>query len=113
VVEPILPAGAPPRDRRPLLGYGMVLLASTLFAVNGTVSKVILDAGLPSSRLAQIRSTGALLGLGLVLALTNPSRLRLRARELQTLVLFGVCGLAFVQWFSMCGVGSGSRSPSR
>jgi drug/metabolite transporter (DMT)-like permease len=99
VVEPILPAGAPPRDRRPLLGYGMVLLASTLFAVNGTVSKVILDAGLPSSRLAQIRSTGALIGLGLVLGLTNPAALRLRRRELPTLVLFGVFGLAFVQWF--------------
>jgi drug/metabolite transporter (DMT)-like permease len=99
VVEPILPAGAPPRDRRPLLGYGMVLLAATLFAVNGTVSKVILDAGLPSSRLAQIRSTGALVGFGLVLALTSPARLRLRARELPILVLFGVFGLAFVQWF--------------
>jgi drug/metabolite transporter (DMT)-like permease len=99
VVEPILPAGAPPRDRRPLLGYGMVLLAATLFAVNGTVSKVILDAGLPSSRLAQIRSTGALVGLALVLALTTPARLRLRARELPILVVFGVFGLAFVQWF--------------
>ena len=99
MVEPILPAGAPPRDRRPVLGYGMVLLAATLFAVNGTVSKVILDAGLPSSRLAEIRSTGALVGLGLVLALTSPARLRLRARELPTLVLFGVFGLAFVQWF--------------
>ena len=74
MVEPILPAGAPPRDRRPFLGYGMVLLAATLFAVNGTVSKVILDAGLPSSRLAEIRSTGALVGLGLVLALTSPAR---------------------------------------
>ena len=99
MVEPILPAGAPPRDRRPLLGYGMVLLAATLFAVNGTVSKVILDAGLPSSRLAQIRSTGAVLGFGLVLALTSPARLRLHARELPILVLFGVFGLAFVQWF--------------
>ena len=37
MVEPILPAGARQRDRRPLLGYGMIFLASTLFAVNGTV----------------------------------------------------------------------------
>jgi hypothetical protein len=29
-------------QRRPALGYAMVAIAATLFAVNGTVSKVIL-----------------------------------------------------------------------
>jgi drug/metabolite transporter (DMT)-like permease len=99
VVEPILPAGARPRDRRPLLGYGMVFLASTLFAINGAVSKVIQDAGLSSARLTQVRSTGAFLGFALVLAATNRRALRLGAREVPLLVFFGVCGLAFVQWF--------------
>jgi drug/metabolite transporter (DMT)-like permease len=99
VVEPILPAGARPRDRRPLLGYGMIFLASTLFAINGTVSKVIQDAGLSSARLTEVRSTGAFAGFALVLAATNRRALRLRAREIPLLVLFGVCGLAFVQWF--------------
>jgi drug/metabolite transporter (DMT)-like permease len=99
VVEPILPAGARPRDRRPLLGYGMIFLASTLFAINGTVSKVIQDAGLSAARLTQVRSTGAFAGFALVLALTNRRALRLRAREVPLLVVFGVCGLAFVQWF--------------
>ena len=99
MVEPILPAGARPRDRRPLLGYGMVFLASTLFAINGTVSKVIQDAGLSSARLTQVRSTGAFVGFALVLALTNRRTFRLRAREVPLLVVFGVCGLAFVQWF--------------
>src|SRR5947208_4404246 len=77
----------------------MIFLASTLFAINGTVSKVIQDAGLSSARLTQVRSTGAFAGLALVLALTNRRALRLRAREIPLLVLFGVCGLAFVQWF--------------
>jgi drug/metabolite transporter (DMT)-like permease len=99
VVEPILPAGARQRDRRPLLGYGMIFLASTLFGINGTVSKVIQDAGLSSARLTEVRSTGAFAGFGLVLAVTNRRALRLRAREIPLLVLFGVCGLAFVQWF--------------
>ncbi|HZC29614.1 MAG TPA: EamA family transporter [Gaiellaceae bacterium] len=99
MVEPILPAGARQRGRRPLLGYGMIFLASTLFAINGTVSKVIQDAGLSSARLTEVRSTGAFAGLALVLALTNRQALRLRAREIPLLVLFGVCGLAFVQWF--------------
>src|SRR2546421_11859259 len=99
MVEPILPAGAPPRDRRPLLGYGMVFLASTLFAVNGAVSKVIQEAGLSSARLTQVRSTGAFVGFALILLLTNRRTLRLRAREVPLLVVFGICGLAFVQWF--------------
>ena len=99
MVEPILPAGARPRDRRPLLGYGMIFLASTLFAINGAVSKVIQDAGLSSARLTQVRSTGAFLGFALVLAATNRRALRLQVREVPLLVFFGVCGLAFVQWF--------------
>src|SRR2546423_15427822 len=77
----------------------MVILASTLVAVNGAVSKVIQEAGLSSSRLAQVRSTGAFVGFALILLLTNRRTLRLRAREVPLLVVFGVCGLAFVQWF--------------
>src|SRR5919204_4266327 len=77
----------------------MIFLASTLFAINGTVSKVIQDAGLSSARLTQVRSTGAFAGFALVLGATNRRALRLRAREIPLLVLFGVCGLAFVQWF--------------
>jgi drug/metabolite transporter (DMT)-like permease len=46
-----------------------------------------------------VRSTGAFAGFTLVLVLTNRKALRLSAREIPLLVLFGVCGLAFVQWF--------------
>lgn len=77
----------------------MAATAATLWAVNGTVSKVILATGLSSLRLTQVRSTGAAVGLVLVLAATAPERLRVRARELPYLAVFGICGLAFVQWF--------------
>ncbi len=85
--------------RRPLLGYAMVWAAATLFAVNGTVSKIVLTSGVSSLRLAQLRSTGALVGLALVAALLTRARLRLTRRELPSLVLFGIAGLAFVQLF--------------
>ena len=84
---------------RPLLGYAMVLAASTLFGFNGTVSKVILASGVSSLRLSQVRTTGALAGLVLVLLVTAPERLRVRRRELPFLAVFGIGGLAFVQWF--------------
>ena len=96
--EAPLPVEPAPR-RRPRLGYVMAATAATLWAVNGTVSKVILGSGLSSLRLAQIRSAGALVGLLLVLVLTTPQRLRVRSSELPFLALFGICGLAFVQWF--------------
>jgi len=105
VVEPLLPSGeeAPP-EPHPLLGYAMVLTAATLWAVNGTVSKIILDTGVSSPRLTEVRSTGAFLGLAAAVALLNPRSLRISRRELPLLAVFGVCGLAFVQWFYFAAI---------
>jgi len=99
VVEPVLPAPAAPTDRRALRGYLMVSAAAILFAVNGTVSKVILASGLSSPRLAQVRSTGAFAVLLLAIALARPHLLRVTRRELAFLAVFGVVGLASVQVF--------------
>jgi drug/metabolite transporter (DMT)-like permease len=46
-----------------------------------------------------VRTTGALIGFVLVLLVIAPSRLKVRRSELPFLAAFGVCGLAFVQWF--------------
>jgi drug/metabolite transporter (DMT)-like permease len=99
VAEPVILPVAARSDRRPLLGYAMVLAAATLWAVNGTVSKVILTSGLSSLELAEVRSTGAFVLLALALAAARPRSLRLRAREVPYFVLFGAGGLALVQWF--------------
>jgi drug/metabolite transporter (DMT)-like permease len=81
-----------------VLGYAMVWTAALLFAVNGTVSKVILESGVSTTRLVQARTTGALVVLGVVLALLAPRSLRVTRRELPFLILFGALGVAFVQW---------------
>ena len=100
MVEPVLPADdTPPRAPHPLLGYGMVLTAATLWAVNGVVSKAILEEGVSALRLSEVRSTGAFVGLVLLLLLVAPSRLRVAPAELPVLAVFGIAGLAFVQWF--------------
>jgi drug/metabolite transporter (DMT)-like permease len=105
VVEPLLPSGEePPPEPHPLLGYAMVLTAATLWAVNGTVSKIILETGISSLRLTEVRSTGAFLGLAVALALLNPRSLRVSRRELPLLAVFGICGLAFVQWFYFAAI---------
>jgi drug/metabolite transporter (DMT)-like permease len=98
VSEAPLPV-APAAHRRVRLGYVMAASAATLWAVNGTVSKVILSSGVSSIRLTEVRSTGAFVGLLLVLLARDPSRLRVRRSDLPFLAVFGICGLAFVQWF--------------
>jgi drug/metabolite transporter (DMT)-like permease len=77
----------------------MAASAATLWGVNGTVSKVILGSGISSVRLLEVRSLGAALGFALVLLVVAPGRLRATRRELPFLAVFGICGLAFVQWF--------------
>jgi len=99
VAEPLIVPVAKRREPRPVLGYAMVMTAATLWAVNGTVSKVILTTGLSSLRLAEVRSTGAFVLLALALAATRPETLRIRRRELPYFIVFGVGGLALVQWF--------------
>ena len=89
---------------RPALGYSMVAVAAALFAVNGTVSKVILGSGINSQQLTEVRCAGALIGLTLIAAATRPSSLRIRRNELLLLVALGVVG-----WRSCSGPTS-SRS---
>ncbi len=86
------------RERRPLVGYAMVTAAALLFALNGTVSKVVLSSGLSSLELTQVRAAGAFIGFALGLALVNRASLRVRPRELAYLAAFGVAGVAMVQW---------------
>ena len=99
MTEPLLRDPHAQRDRRPARGYLMITAAAVLFAVNGTVSKVILANGVSAPRLAEVRSTGAFVVLAVALLIIRPRALRIGRRELTFLALFGVGGLAAVQLF--------------
>jgi drug/metabolite transporter (DMT)-like permease len=99
VDAPYIPAESVRADRRPGLGYGMALASGALFAVNGTVAKVVLESGLSSLRLTQTRCLGAFLALALIVLATRPRSLRATRRDLAFLALFGVLGVALVQLF--------------
>ena len=98
MAEPILRIPNEPHSPRPALGYAMVATAATLFAVNGVVSKVIQATGFSSQRLTEVRSTGAFLGLALIVALTRRDALRTNLREVVLFAALGIGGLALVQW---------------
>jgi len=88
---------------RPGLGYAMVAAAATLFAINGTVSKVILGSGISSGQLTAVRCAGALIGLTLISVATRPGSLRAHAGDLPLLIALGI-GLAVVQWSFFCAI---------
>lgn len=92
-----------PRQRA-ALGYAMVVAAASLWAVNGVVVKVILQSGLSTYRLAELRCAGgAVLFLAAALVV-RPGALRVPRRDLPWLLAFGTLGLAFVQFFYFVGI---------
>ena len=95
---PVAPA-RPERVRNPFRGYVFLVAAAALFAVNGTVSKVILASGLSALRLTELRCAGAAAGLGLILLVVAPHRLRIARREVPLLAAYGVAGVALTQFF--------------
>jgi drug/metabolite transporter (DMT)-like permease len=100
-----LPGASPqPVERRPAVGYAMVTAAATLWAVNGTVSKIVLHSGPSTWQVAQLRVTGAALVLVAALAVARRDLLRVRRSELPLLIVFGVAGLTFVQLFYLLAI---------
>jgi drug/metabolite transporter (DMT)-like permease len=77
----------------------MVLVAATLFGINGTVAKVALSSGLTSLRLTEARCAGAFLGLTAIALMRNRKSLRASREELLRLAVFGCVGVALVQLF--------------
>lgn len=80
-------------------GLTFVVAASVLFAINGTVSKAALLAGLTSLQMTQIRVTGTFVALLVVVALLRPDTLRVERREWPMLLVYGLVGIVVVQTF--------------
>src|SRR5450631_1514394 len=86
------------RSTRTSTGVLLAIGAAFLFAINGNVSKVALENGISSLELVSMRSAGTALILLVITALRNPAALRVGRRELGFLALYGITGIAMVQW---------------
>jgi drug/metabolite transporter (DMT)-like permease len=75
----------------------MVVTAALLWAVNGTVAKVMLLGGMPTGYLSELRATGAFVCLLVIVLLTAPRTLRVSRRELPGIVVYGLVGFVLVQ----------------
>ena len=93
------------RMPRPPLGYALTVSAAGLFALNGTVSTLALQAGIPAPWLTALRCGGAAVVLLAVLGVVAPARLRVSWREVPFLVAFGVVGIALTQCLYYVAIG--------
>jgi drug/metabolite transporter (DMT)-like permease len=81
-----------------LTGTLMVVGAVALWGINGTASRVVMDAGVEPARLAEIRIAASAGLLLLWLLWRDRPALRLGRREVLPFLAFGGIGLVCVQW---------------
>jgi drug/metabolite transporter (DMT)-like permease len=79
------------------VGYVFALLAAVLFGLNGTVTKVITDAGVSPTQLTMFLVLGTAVVAGIVLLVRDRSSFRVSRRQLLTLAILGVTGVALLQ----------------
>lgn len=81
------------------MGYLFALLASLLFGLNGSTTKVIVEAGLSPAQLTFARVTIIAVLAGVLLFATNRAAFRIDRSQLAVMALLGVAGVALIQWF--------------
>jgi drug/metabolite transporter (DMT)-like permease len=84
------------RPRHPRLGYALAASAATMWALNGSLSRLLLDDGVSALRLAELRGVLSFVLLASALAIARPHLLRVRRRDIPRLAFLGVVGLAGV-----------------
>lgn len=80
------------------MGYLYALLGAVLFGLNGSVTKVLIEAGLSPSQVTLARVAGTAFISGIVLLFINRGAFRIRPRLLPILALLGVVGIALLQF---------------
>lgn len=83
--------------RSPRLGYALAAIAATMWAVNGSLARLLLDEGVEPLHLSQIRATVSFLCLLGFLALFRREDLRVERSHVPALAWLGIGGLAMVQ----------------
>lgn len=86
------------RPNHTALGYTMAISGALLFSVNGSVSKVTLASGIDSLSLVLLRCAGATVCFFALVLAIDRSRLRIARNEWPLLLVYGIVGIALVQW---------------
>ena len=104
-IEPLAPLTVPVSSTRTqAIGVAMYLIAAFLFALNGSVAKAQIEAGLSAAQVTEIRTLGCAVLLLVFLAITKPSSLKVRKAEVPFLLLFGVLAYALTPFLFFLSV---------
>lgn len=80
-------------------GLALVVTAAVFFGINAGVTRIPMEAGLPTATYTTIRVTFAWLVFLLIAVAFDRSALRRpRGRDLVLVIALGIVGVAFVQW---------------
>ena len=69
-----------------------------LFGLNASTSKVVMSSGISPEEIVIFRSVATALGAGIALAIANRKAFRVQKHEWRGLILFGIFGVALMQW---------------
>jgi drug/metabolite transporter (DMT)-like permease len=86
------------RQKRPLLGAAMILMATFLFGLNGSTAKTIMSAGVTAEQITLFRSLSACSIAAIFMLVRNPSSFRVAKPEWKWLILLGTAGVGLMQW---------------
>jgi drug/metabolite transporter (DMT)-like permease len=89
---------SPDYIRSPLRGASYALLGAVFFAINGSVAKVVIEAGFSPVQVTVMRSVMTAILAGAWLAITDRTHFRITRREVGGFALLGIGGLAMLQW---------------
>jgi drug/metabolite transporter (DMT)-like permease/predicted RNA-binding protein with PIN domain len=81
---------------RTALGYALVVAAVTLWSLNASVARTLLDDGVSALRLSELRALGSWLLLVALVAALRPRLLRVEREEVPHLAFLGIAGFALV-----------------
>ncbi|MCK5552697.1 MAG: DMT family transporter, partial [Deltaproteobacteria bacterium] len=79
-------------------GYLLVILATTMWGINGVVAKYLFSHGVSPSMLVQIRSALAFLILFTALAIFKKELIKFSKKDLLFMATFGVGGMGMVNF---------------
>lgn len=79
-------------------GYLYALTGAALFGLNGSVTKVVVTAGLSGAQLTFFRTFAVMLISGVWLLATDRAAFRIQPKQLAVMALLGVMGVALMQW---------------
>jgi len=89
-------APRPLHERSPRLGYALAAVAATMWAVNGSLARLLIDDGVSPFHLSEMRSALSFALLAVWLLVMDRGLLRVRRDQIGGLAFFGIAGLALV-----------------